>query len=531
MSKSNLFVSEADRQQILFMQNNHTKVKYPKNKMIYQLFEEQVAVAPDAIAAIYKDQTIMYQELNRKANQLARHIRSYGVGPDQIVAIMLERSLEMIIGILAIIKAGGAYLPITPSNPEKRIRYMLEDSGCRLMLTKREVMHSYDIPTMFLDDENYYTGDPDNLSFINEPNDLVYVIYTSGSTGKPKGVMIEHHSLVNRLHWMQHAYPLDANDVIMQKTPFGFDVSVWEMFWWSMVGAKVCFLLPNFERFPQAIVETAEKNQITVMHFVPSMMNAFLNYLQDAGEEEIRRLRCLKQVFVSGEALTPIHVKKFNQILHETIGTKLTNLYGPTEATIDVTYYDCPPSEEIKRVPIGKPIHNTNMYIIEEDQLQLSGESGELCIGGVGLARGYLNNPTLTAEKFVENPFIPGEKMYKTGDLARLLPDGNIEYLGRLDHQVKIRGLRIELGEIEATITDFEAIDQCIVTVNEQSETIVHLVAYVVPKKEFSVSDLKRFVKERLPEYMVPSIYMTLDSLPLTSNGKIDRKSLPDLQS
>lgn len=531
MSKSNLFVSEADRQQILFLQKNKTKVDYPKNKTIYQLFEEQVAVAPDAIAAIYKDQTITYQELNRKANQLARRIRAHGIGPDHIVAIMLERSLEMIIGIFAIIKAGGAYLPITPSNPEKRIRYMLEDSGCRLMLTKREVMHSYDIPTIFLEDENLYKGDSDNLSCTNGPTDLAYVIYTSGSTGRPKGVMIEHHSLVNRLHWMQQAYPLDTNDVILQKTPFGFDVSVWEMFWWSIVGAKVCFLLPNFERFPQAIVETALKNKITVMHFVPSMMNAFLNYLQDAGEEEIRRLRCLKQVFVSGEALTPNHVKKFNQVLHETNGTKLTNLYGPTEATIDVTYYDCPMNEEVKRVPIGKPIHNTSMYIIQEDQLQLSGELGELCIGGVGLARGYLNNPALTAEKFVENPFILGEKMYKTGDLARFLPDGNIEYLGRLDHQVKIRGLRIELGEIEATITDFEPIDQCVVAVNEQSETIVHLVAYVVSKKEFSVSDLKRFVKERLPEYMVPSIYMTLESLPLTSNGKIDRKSLPDPQS
>ncbi|TPG92670.1 amino acid adenylation domain-containing protein [Brevibacillus laterosporus] len=530
MSKSNLFVSDSDRQQIMFMLSN-TKADYPIDKTIYQLFEERVAVAPDAIAAICKDQAITYQELNNKANQLARHIRSHGVDSDHIVAIMLERSLEMIIGIFAIMKAGGAYLPITPSNPEKRIRYMLEDSGSKLMLTKGNVMHSYDIPTIHVDNENLYKGCSDNLSLVNDPKDLAYVIYTSGSTGKPKGVMIEHHSLVNRLHWMQHAYPIDVNDTIMQKTPFGFDVSVWEMFWWSMVGAKVCFLLPNFERFPQAIVETARKNQISVMHFVPSMMNAFLNYLQDAGDEEIHRLRFLKRVFVSGEALTPIHVKKFNQILYETNGTRLTNLYGPTEATIDVTYYDCPVDGGIKKIPIGKPIHNTSMYIVEEDQLQPFGESGELCIGGVGLARGYLNNPTLTSEKFVDNPFIPGEKMYKTGDLARLLPDGNIEYMGRLDHQVKIRGLRIELGEIEATIADYDTIDQCIVTVNEQSETIVHLVAYVVPKREFAVADLKKFVKDRLPEYMVPSIYITLESLPLTSNGKIDRKSLPDPQA
>jgi tyrocidine synthetase-3 len=509
---------------------NGTGSGFPSEKTLHQLFEEQVERTPGQPAAIFKKQTFTYRELNEKANQLARLLRHKGVEADHTVAIIVERSLEMIVGLMAILKSGGAYLPIAPDYPGKRINHLLLDSSTTIILTQGKFVDKIkanldiEIEIINLEAEENYQESPVNLPHISGPQNLAYVIYTSGSTGKPKGVMIEHRPVVNRLFWMQKKYPINENDTILQKTPFFFDVSVWELFWWSMVGASVCFLLPGFEKFPQAIVETVETRNITTMHFVPSMMSAFLGYMENSGE--IQRLANLKRVFCSGEALKPAHVERFNKTLFQQNGTRLINLYGPTEATVDVSYFDCPTDTEgteIQCIPIGKPIDNIQLYIMDENLREQSvGTEGELCIGGVGLARGYLNRPKLTSEKFVEHRSYRSYRsyIYKTGDLARWLPDGNIEFLGRMDFQVKIRGLRIELGEIESVLSNHPAVQDCVVLVKETTETIINLLAYMVTKTEISELELKKYMKSLLPDYMVPSEFVVLDALPLTPSGK-----------
>ena len=370
-------------------------------------------------------------------------------------------------------------------------------------------------------------GRDENPVLVNTAHDLAYVIYTSGSTGKPKGVMIEHRSVVNRLHWMQSAYPIDRDDVILQKTPYYFDVSVWELFWWALYGAKLCFLAPGSEAIPQAIIETIRRNRVTVLHFVPAMLNVFLEYLDGKDDRVVEGLASVRQIFVSGEALTPSHVRKFNNILGKKIGPKLTNLYGPTEATVDVSYFDCP-HNDLEIVPIGRPIQNIRLYVMRDGQHVAVGETGELCIAGVGLARGYLNNQALTDEKFVQNPANAGERIYRTGDVARWLPDGNLEYLGREDQQIKIRGLRIELGEIENTIRDFPGIAECICVTRKYSENVILIIAYLVCKSQVELERLAHYLKQHLPAYSVPNHFVILGKIPLMPNGKADRSALPD---
>jgi amino acid adenylation domain-containing protein len=442
---------------------------------------------------------------------------------------MVERSFAMIIGILGIVKAGAAYLPLSPDNPPARIDYMLKDGGVGVLLVQRKTAGrvAFAGRVVNLDDAEVYRGSTANPVIVNQPNDLAYVIYTSGSTGKPKGVMIEHRSVVNRLHWMQQAYPLGESDVILQKTPYSFDVSVWELFWWALQGAKVCFLAPGGERNPLAILETIRRRQVSVMHFVPSMLNVFLDYLDGKPAEVLQGLASVRRVFASGEALMSSHVRKFNEVWGGKTGTRLTNLYGPTEATVDVSYFDCPTHNGLEAIPIGRPIHNTRFYVIKDGRPAAIGEAGELCIAGIGLARGYVNNAALTGEKFTDNPVNPGERIYRTGDLARWLPDGNVEYLGREDHQVKIRGLRIELGEIENTIREYPGVVDCVAQVQRHSESVVLIVAYVVWKAGLERDGLKEFLKQRLPDYMVPNRFETIDGIPLTPSGKADRKALP----
>lgn len=515
---------------------NRTDFPFPDQTTLQELIEAQFAEGPSATAVIsdhdevFGMHSLNCAELNKKANQLAHLLRGQGVGPGHIVALMVERSFAMMIGILGIIKAGAAYLPLSPDNPSARTEYMLKDARVRVLLvhakTARRV--TFDELIINLDDLGTYTGSEENPAIVNKPGDLVYVIYTSGSTGKPKGVMIEHRSVVNRLHWMQHAYPIDRNDVILQKTPYYFDVSVWELFWWALQGAKLCFLMPGGERIPLAIVETVRKHRVTVLHFVPSMLNVFLEYLDGKGDRILESLSSIRQVFVSGEALTPSHVTKFNQILGQRVGAKLINLYGPTEATVDVSYYACPAQNDVKKVPIGRPIHNIKLYIIRDGKQAPIGETGELCIAGVGLARGYLNNPALTDEKFIDNPSNPGERIYRTGDVARWLPDGNIEYLGREDHQVKIRGLRIELGEIESTIRDYPGIADCVCIARKYSENVILIIAYLVCKSNIELDNLKQHLKKQLPDYSIPNHFELLDHMPLMPNGKADRKALPE---
>ncbi|UHA72100.1 non-ribosomal peptide synthetase [Paenibacillus sp. 481] len=532
-----LILSEKETE-LLLVQWNNTAVPYHADQTIHGLFEQQVARTPDRLAVAFNNEQMSYRQFNDKANQLARKLRAQGVGPEQLVALMLERSMEMMIAIMAILKAGGAYVPIDPSYPQERIAYLLADSQTQLLLTTGNKLSIPFTGTVInMEDEALCSGDCSNLDCETEPHHLAYVIYTSGSTGQPKGVMIEHHSVINRLEWMQKRYPLQERDVILQKTPISFDVSVWELFWWGMVGASVVLLAPGDEKEPSAIVSAVEQHNVTVMHFVPSMLQWFLEYAAQANNSPAR-LRSLQYVFTSGEALQVMHAHRCKQWLPH---VALVNLYGPTEATVDVSYHECTGDAELVRMPIGKPIDNTCMYIVDaEHNLQPIGVQGELCIAGVGLARGYWNKPELTAQKFVPNPFNRFARddvdnsltnMYKTGDLARWLPNGEIEYLGRLDHQVKIRGYRIELGEIEAVLQKHPAVQEAVVLVRTNAQGDKQLYAYVVVQASESLVDIKQHVAQLLPSYMVPPFFIALDRLPLTPNGKVDRRALPEWDS
>jgi len=526
--------SKADLERIA--EFNRTEAAFPDHTTVQELIEAQFAKCASATAVIcdhdkvFGVPSLACAQLNEKANQLAHWLRATGIGPGHIIALMVERSFAMMIGILGIIKAGAAYLPLSPDNPPARTDYMLKDAGVRVLLVhaKTAGRTTFQGLVVNLDDPGIYRGPEENPVIVNQARDLAYVIYTSGSTGKPKGVMIEHRSVVNRLHWMQHGYPIDGDDVILQKTPYYFDVSVWELFWWALQGAKLCFLMPRGEGNPLAIVETIRKHRVTVLHFVPSMLNVFLGYLDGKNDRVLEGLASVRRVFVSGEALAPSHVRQFNNILGKRIGARLTNLYGPTEATVDVSYYDCPPHNDFEKVPIGRPIHNTRLYVIRDGRQVAVGEAGELCIAGVGLARGYLNNQALTDEKFVDNPGNPGERIYRTGDFARWLPDGNIEYLGREDHQVKIRGLRIELGEIENTVRDCPGVTDCVCVARKYSENVILIIAYLVCRSEVEIDGLKQYLKKYLPDYSIPNHFEILDKMPLTPSGKADRKALPE---
>jgi tyrocidine synthetase-3 len=568
-------ISEAERSRILY-EFNDTASGSTVGETIYELFAEQVQRTPAQIAMVGPSvgsihesaQQVTYRELNEKSNRLAQGLKEEGIGPDTIVGIQVERSVEMIVGVLGILKAGGAYLPIDPDCPRDRTQYMLNDSGAASLLTGNEW---WDYADNGLASPGFLPAACNRRPVTS----LAYVIYTSGTTGNPKGVGIEHRSLVNRLNWMQKKYPIDQKDTILHKTAFTFDVSVWEIFWWSMVGAKVCLTLPGREKDPETITLTVERNHVTVMHFVPSMLSVFLDYL--AGSGKVKKLSGLKQVIASGEALLPLQVERFNELLNKENGTLLANLYGPTEATIDVSYFDCSAAREREIIPLGKPIDNLRLYILDHYlHLQPVGISGELCISGIGLARGYLNRPELTAEKFINEALSswllavrktgraenilgghvqPGvnqeilktrsqtiaanpstlraksqelrAKLYKTGDLARWLPDGNIEFLGRLDHQVKLRGFRIELGEIEKQLLKHKEIKEAVVVTRGCGEEDKCLCAYMVSDRDLPVPGLTEFLNKQLPGYMIPAFFMRLEQMPLTVNGKVDRKALP----
>jgi amino acid adenylation domain-containing protein len=515
---------------------NRTDAVFPADRTIVDLFEQSVATHPDRTAVVLDHDrdpgpgSLDYRRLNAWANRLAGVLCAHGVGPGSVVALHVERSLEMVVGILGVLKAGGAYLPISTALPPARVEYMLGDARTTVLLVKgaRPGSFRFDGLVVDLGDSRLHEGDPPNPDRAAAPGDLAYVIYTSGSTGRPKGVMVEHRALVNRLNWMQRAYPIGPDDVILQKTPYSFDVSVWELLWWALAGASVCMLAPGGERFPLSILNAIAKRQVSVVHFVPSMLNVFLDYLEDKPARTATALTSLKRVFASGEALAPGHVGKFNALLASRTASRLTNLYGPTEATVDVTYFDCPAEGAPAVVPIGRPIDNTRLYVLRGSAMAPVGEVGELCIAGVGLARGYLNNPALTAERFVDNPANPGERIYRTGDLARWRADGNVEYLGRDDDQVKIRGLRIELGEIENSLREHPGVSDCVATVRRPSEEVAHILAFVVPRSDLDLGELRDFLKVRLPDYMVPTRIERIAAVPLTANGKADRAALPD---
>lgn len=515
---------------------NNTAAEYDKNKCIHTLFEEQSERTPDSLALVFENQYLTYHELNHRANRLVGILQSKGVKPLMVVGAAVQRSAELMAGIFGILKAGGIYLPLDPDYPAERIDYMVKDSGIKVMLTQKFITRSFAIEWngINIGDQRIYNEIVRDTIPTTRYNDPAYVIYTSGSTGNPKGVIIEHGSLLNRLNWMQKAYPIKTGDVLIQKTPLVFDVSIWELFWWPVHGASLYLMRPGEEKDAQAILEAIEKNRVTFIHFVPSMLNVFLQHLERS-KETVPKLSSLKKVFASGETLKAARVEKFYKLVgKEKNAPRLVNLYGPTEATVDVSYYNCPPDKHLKVIPIGKPIDNIRLYVVNRNLcLNPLGIVGELCIAGYGLARGYLNNVDMTRKKFLTNPFIQGGKLYLTGDLARWLADGNIEFLGRIDNQVKIRGFRIEPEEIEKNVLASRFVKEAAVALEADTQTGPRLTAYLVlkPGKTPTKNELIDQLKTKLPEYMIPSDFVILDQLCYTSNGKLDRKALSAQQN
>ncbi|MEX0805585.1 MAG: amino acid adenylation domain-containing protein [Candidatus Binatia bacterium] len=519
-------LTAAEKQQLL-VEWNDTQKDYPRDKCLHELFEEQVEKTPDAVAVIFEDQQLTYRDLNARANQLAHHLRKLGVGPDVLVGLCVERSLAMLVALLGILKAGGAYVPLDPEYPKERLAYVLEDANLSTLVTQQRLFdhlpdHKARVFNLDTDCDLIAREREENPAGGGTAQNIAYVIYTSGSTGKPKGVMIAHHALCNRLLWGQEAYPLAAADRVLQLASFSFDFSVWEFFGPLLVGARLIMNPPGQHLDSAKTIEIIADQKITTVHFVPSALEVFLE------DDGLQACNSLRRVFCGGENL-PV---KLQERFYSRLEADLYNQYGPTEACIDATFWKCEQGDFQQSVPIGRPIANTQIYLLDSHlHLVPVGVPGEIYIGGDGLARGYLNRPELTAEKFIANPFSnePGGRLYRTGDLARYLPDGNIEFLGRVDHQVKIRGFRIELGEIESVLGQQAAVREAAVLAREDNPGDKRLVAYVVPRQEAAptISELRSFLKQKLPEYMIPSLFVFLDSLPLSPNGKVDRKALP----
>ncbi len=514
--------------QLILNEFNATETEYPREKTVVELFEEQVKKTPNNTALVFEDNRLTYAELNARANSLAHKLRELGVKPDNFVVIIADRSIEMICGIYSIIKAGGAYVPIDPTYPEERISFIIEDCQPKAVLkyTTKSISLDNSMPIIDLTDIKVWQSVSENPEHINKADDLIYCIYTSGTTGKPKGVPNRNQGLVNLINWMQEKYPLSKNDVILQKTTYVFDVSASEIFWWFMAGAKLAILKPDAEKEPEQIAAAIEQYEATVVDFVPSMLSVFMSM----PDKKIKQIKGLRYVLAAGEALNTKLVKEFYVTMKKHGGkTLLSNIYGPTEAAVYSTYYDLEPEFDEETVLIGKPIANAKTYITNGNNLCGIGIPGELCIAGDGLARGYLNRPELTEEKFVNNPYCEG-RMYRTGDFARWLPDGNIEYLGRIDEQVKIRGFRIELGEIESRIREIEGIKECAVIVRTDNRGDKAIYAYYTSDREESVSEIRDRLSESLPGYMVPSYMKQIETIPVTKNGKLDKKALPEIE-
>ncbi|MGB8452386.1 MAG: amino acid adenylation domain-containing protein, partial [Anaerocolumna sp.] len=503
-------------QKKMIVEFNKTAADYSKYKAIHTLFEEQVSKYPQNIGVCLGEEKLTYSELNHKANQLARVLRDKGVKRDDIIAIMTERSFEMIIGMLGILKAGGAYLTIDPGYPSERIKYMLEDSASGILLTQKHLKDKavFEGEVIQLDDSRSYKGQGENLENRSDPEDLAYIIYTSGSTGKPKGVMVRHRGIANLQAFFKQKYQMSENDRMLQFASSSFDASVWEIFTSLLTGAAL-YLIPketvnNLVEFENYVNE----NGITIALLPPTYLSRI----------EPGKLRTLTRLITGGSAITKDMVKQWKD------GLTYINAYGPTEYSVITTTWTY--KEEglnYASVPIGSPVNNTRVYILDKNGHILPiGAAGELCIAGDGLARGYLNRAELTAEKFVANPYEDTERMYRTGDLARWLTDGNIEFLGRIDDQVKIRGFRIELGEIESQLLKLPQVKEAAAVARDDSQGNKYIAAYIVSEEKLSVDGFRAELLQELPDYMVPSYFLRLDRMPLTTNGKIDRKALPE---
>ena len=506
---------------------NDTDFVFDDFDCVHNLISDQTKKTPKSIAVVYGNERITYEELNQRSNRLARFLIKNGVTKDSLTGLCIERSVEMVVGILGILKAGSAYVPIDPSYPKSRVEFMIKDSGAKYILTQKNLSSilpkgDYVFVEIDKDINNFSNESREDIEIKTNLDDTAYVIYTSGSTGLPKGVMISHRSLSNHMLWMTNEFRPNESDSVLQKTPFSFDASVWEFYLPLITGGRLIMAKPEGQMDTAYLVETIIKEKVTILQLVPSLLRMLLN------ENGIENCKSLKKVFCGGEALT----NDLKNKLFEKLNVEFYNLYGPTEATIDATFYKCEKDSDDNYISIGKPVYNTQIYILDKYLNPVpAGIPGELFIGGVDVAKGYLNNPELTESKFIPDIFSkkPGAKLYKTGDAGKFRTDGNIEFLGRVDNQVKLRGFRIELGEIESKLNQYFTVGESVVIVREDKPGNQRLAAYIVSRNnsEIITIDIKQFLRDSLPEYMIPSVFVILDKLPLTPNGKVDRLSLP----
>jgi amino acid adenylation domain-containing protein len=518
-------LTDADRRSLRDW--NRSDVDRPGPHTLHELIEQRASETPHRPAVRFQFETLSYDELNRRANQLAHYLSREGIGTEAVVGVSLERSIDLIVALLAVLKSGAAYLPLDPTYPAERLKGMVQDAGATRVVTWRALQPVLDLdPAMLVCvDELRPLLDLQpvaNPAPLLDGDNAAYVIFTSGSTGRPKGAVNTHAAIVNRLRWMQEEYRVSPDDRFLQKTPFGFDVSVWEIFAPLVSGACLVVAKPDGHKDPAYLTELIDAEQVTIAHFVPSMLRAFL------AAPRTSKCPSLVRVFCSGEALPADLQRGF----FEAFDAELSNLYGPTEAAVEVTFWRCRRGDTSALVPIGRPVANTRIHIVDESfSLVPVGIAGELLIGGAALARGYVGQPALTAERFIPNPFdADGERLYRTGDRARWSPDGQVEFLGRLDFQIKIRGFRIEAGEIEARLGDDPNVAAALVIGREVRPDDVRLVAYLVASTggSINIQELRSQLGARLPEYMVPAAFVVLPALPLLASGKVDRAALPE---
>jgi amino acid adenylation domain-containing protein len=525
----------------LLEQWNETSADYPSQQCFSQLFEAQVARSPDAVAVAFEDQQLTYQQLNTRANIWARYLVDQGVGAETIVALLSERNIDFLTAILAIFKAGGAYLPLNPEHPPERLHQVLSQSQVPLVLTAIKwesmvspMLGSLNTKPKLLSLENLDSLDysSENLPIRSHPESLAYVIYTSGSTGEPKGAMLEHRGMLNHLYAKIKDLQLSATDVVAQTAAQTFDISIWQFLVALLVGGRVEIINSEKATDPTQLISLLQRQRISILEIVPSLLRMILQQMELKGATQTE-LSCLRWLLLTGETLPPNLCRQWFEYYPS---IPMMNAYGPTECSDDVTHYPIhqPPKEEILNLPIGRPVSNTQLYVLDSHLQPLPiGVVGELYVGGVGVGRGYLNNTALTSLAFIDNPFnncqlpIPNSRLYKTGDKARYLPDGNIEFLGRIDHQVKIRGFRIELGEIEAVLSKYPQIQSVVVLLREDQPGNQYLAAYIVSHQEIVKSELRDYLKQKLPDYMIPGAFVQMESIPLTPNGKVDRRALP----
>ncbi|WP_430152770.1 non-ribosomal peptide synthetase, partial [Paenibacillus jamilae] len=511
-------VSEQEREQILSVWGN-TAAEYPSEQTIHGLFETQTAQTPEQPALFFEGEQLTYRELNARANRLARTLRSQGVTKDRLVGLMTERSVDLIVGILGILKAGGAYVPIDPTYPEERIRYMLDDSGAKLLLTQNHLVDkvAFDGNVLVLNGaQSVYHEDASNLESLSGPNDLAYVIYTSGTTGQPKGVMVEHRNVVRLVKNTNYAQ-LDADTRILQTGAIVFDASTFEIWGALLNGGQLVLVSQDVILDAPKLKEAVRSHGITTMFLTTPLFNQL-------SQQDLALFEGVWELLVGGDVMSVPHM---NRVLEAHPSLRISNIYGPTENTTFSTVHAITGMQS-ESVPIGRPIHNSTAYVVDRSmRLQPVGVWGELIVGGDGVARGYRNRPDLTSEKFIDSPFRSGERCYRTGDLVRLNVDGTLEYKGRIDAQVKIRGYRIELGEVETQLLKLEAVQEAVVIAREDEQGQKQLCAYVVADGEVVASELRSALSQKLPGYMVPSYLVQLEQMPLTPNGKIDRKALP----